>query len=140
MFRAKRKDNREVVCGCWVYSKAEDKHFIVLQYLPGMTGGRFETYLYFYEIDPTTLSMKTTKIDKHNEMIYGSFEYEDGKMSNGGDELSNGSGRICKVRWHKWDCCWDAVPIPENNGKGNVDNFVPRAWNHCTIIKERDSE
>jgi hypothetical protein len=39
------------------------------------------------EVEPQSLAMKTGKQDKHGVEIYGSFEYEPGKMSKGGDRV-----------------------------------------------------
>jgi uncharacterized phage protein (TIGR01671 family) len=49
-----------------------------------------------------------------------------------GDIISNGTSRLCKVKWHKWTGQWDAIPITKN--KGNADNFVCEGWKNCEII------
>ena len=144
MFRGKENDGEQWVYGgfvsdgkkAFIISKQECKTCGDESYCKDPENDKFPCYKNNIEVEPESVAMQTGKQDKHKVDIYGSFEYEPGKMSSGGDELSNGSGRICEVKWHKWDCCWDAVPIFGNNGKGNVNNFMPRAWNHCEILQK----
>ena len=75
MFRAKRKDNGELVYG-WLI-KFGPNYFIFPNKGGAFLGG-------FIKVDPTTVAMKTFVQDKNKVDIYGSFPL-DGVMTKGGD-------------------------------------------------------
>ena len=84
MHRAKDLQGNEVK-GYWC--KVQGTHYMIPEDAIIYRCGRLcDAYIYgSVEIDPATLAMDTTVKDEDDKPIYGSFEYEEGKMSDGGD-------------------------------------------------------
>jgi len=86
-YRAKRKDNGEMVEGWYVWVKENlldnfpDAHDFIIP------AGLHPDAGIMINIDPITLSMSTGKTDKNGKMIFGSIPLEDGTMTKGGDRV-----------------------------------------------------
>lgn len=84
-------DRAKDMKGNWVegyHCKVEGKHYIIPEdaYFESLAYYEYSKGLTrFIEINPLTLGRDTTVKDKNGKPIYGSFEYEPGKMSEGGD-------------------------------------------------------
>lgn len=93
MYRAKRVDTGKWVYGYYVKLEKHEKISLIvpkeafLESLEQCGRHNSSAIFPFYKIDPTTLARNTTVKDKTGKFIYGSFEYEDGKMSEGGDRV-----------------------------------------------------
>ena len=73
------------------HCKVRGKHYIIPEDADIAYSHRVKCIMGFTEIDPTTLAMDTTVPDKDDTPIYSSFEYEPGRMSEGGDRVT-----VCK--------------------------------------------
>lgn len=73
--RAKKKNSKKWVIGYYV--KVGNKHCI-----------QTDNFAIPIVIDPNTLGLETGMKDSKKKMIYGSFEYEKNKFSEGGDVVS----------------------------------------------------
>ena len=112
-FRGNRIDNNEEVFGYYVYDGNFNQHFIFHQ-----TYSPIVDHLAKTKIHPKSLAQYTTINDKDGKEIYGSIEYEKGKMSRGGDicRWVDTEGRIYikEVNWNKRSACWDFGVIQYN--------------------------
>ena len=68
-FRAKSLFKNEWWFGYYVYSKTEDKHYIVQDAISDSKG--FLSFAHFAEVDPKTLNKFTGVNDKNGNPIYG---------------------------------------------------------------------
>jgi len=130
-YRGKRKDTGEWIYGYYaepfitnILNKIRKLHVIYVPHKEGFT----EELI----VIPETVGQFTLLSDKNKKPIYGSI-YIEGKMSKGGDIISNGTGRLCEVKWHKWTGEWDAVPFTKNKGSANW--FQCQSWGtHIEVI------
>lgn len=104
LFRGKRLDNGEWVCGyLYVYWNFVKKIFQIL-------GDRTNGIPDAYEVDPSTVGMYIDRIDKTGVRIFQN------------DFVKTKYGRICQVVWFEPKLRWDLKPV------ANLDCKAPDEW------------
>ncbi len=105
-YRANRIDNGKVVFGSH-FEDARGFHFIIPKGLRACYAKKLGWEVgFFYEVHPASLAQNTTVKDKDDKPIFGSFEVEDKKLSNGGDILMDNQGNVGNVIWVRGGQGW----------------------------------
>lgn len=87
------------------------------------------------EVLPSSLAMSTTIFDKNETEIFGSFEYEPGKMSEGGDNVraNNFKVSVGKVIWNRGAFVF-------GGDKPGLAGTELRQWNILEVLPKLEKE
>jgi len=100
-YRAKRKDNGEIVIGCLVAS-VHALHIVI-------STNHYEGYKLqcnSCEIEPESLAISTGINDINGVEVYGSFSVNGVMMSDGGDDVLLENYKRGKVKYYLLDACF----------------------------------